>query len=160
MDLAAAVPLDLAGRDERDHFVWVGGGLHVRETFGPRCRAHEPHEREDGSDPQVLKGTEDRGQGTQGTPRSCRTHTHTVREVRGPRTHNQWALVVLLVLLVEEDVDAEGSGGVEEAKHADGDKELGRGGVVADQEETLFVIPPTGGGVKVHLVESGGVGGV
>lgn len=69
-------------------------------------------------------------------------------------TYNQGTLVVLLVLLEEEDVDAESHRGVEKGKDADGDEELGRGGVVTNQEETLLVSALTGGGIKIHLVES------
>lgn len=73
---------------------------------------------------------------------------------RGGRTHDERTLVVLLVLLKEEDIDAESRRGVEEGKDADGDKELGRGRVVANQEDTILVPTLTGGRVKVHLVES------
>ena len=62
-------------------------------------------------------------------------------------------LVVLSVLLQGEDVDAEGSHGVEEGKHTDGDEELCRGRVVTNQEETLGGTPFTGWGVKVYLVK-------
>lgn len=72
----------------------------------------------------------------------------------GRYTYDQRTLVVLLVLLEEEDVDAESHRGVEEGEDADGDEELGRGGVVANQEETLRVPTLTGGGIKIHLVES------
>lgn len=69
-------------------------------------------------------------------------------------THDERTLVVLLVLLKEEDIDAQSRRGVEESEDADGDKELGGGRVVANQEDTLVVATPTGGCVKVHLVES------
>lgn len=72
----------------------------------------------------------------------------------GQRTYNQWALVVLLVLFKEEDVDAESCCGVEEGEDANGDEELGRGRVVANQEETLRVPTLTGWGIEIHLVES------
>lgn len=70
------------------------------------------------------------------------------------RTYNQWAFVVLLVLFIEEEVDAESRCGVEEGKDSDGDKELGRGRVVADQEDTLRISIPAGRGVKILLMES------
>lgn len=73
---------------------------------------------------------------------------------RGVQTHDKRTLVVLLVLLKEEDIDAQSRRRVEESKDANGDKELGRGRVVANQEDTVFVPIPTGGCVKVHLVES------
>lgn len=70
------------------------------------------------------------------------------------QTHDERTLVVLLVLLKEEDVDAKSRRGVEESKDADGDKELSGGRVVANQEDALLVATLTGGCVKVHLVES------
>lgn len=73
---------------------------------------------------------------------------------RDVRTHDERTLVVLLVLLKEEDIDAQSRRGVEESKDADGDKELGGRRVVANQEDALSVATLTGGGVKVHLVES------
>lgn len=73
---------------------------------------------------------------------------------RGGRTHDERTLVVLLVLLKEEDVDAQSRRGVEEGKDADGDKELGGGRVVANQEDTILAPTLTAGRVKVLLVES------
>lgn len=61
--------------------------------------------------------------------------------------------VVLAVFLQNETVHREGCHGVEEGEDGDGDKELSRGGVVADQEEALAVPSFTGGSVKVDLVE-------
>lgn len=75
---------------------------------------------------------------------------------RGGRTHDERTLVVLLVLLKEEHIDAHSRRGVEEGKDGDGDKELGGGGVVANQEDTVLVPTLTGGRVKVLLVESDG----
>jgi len=70
-------------------------------------------------------------------------------------TYYQRALVVLLVLFVGEDVYSDRSGGVDEGEDSDGDEEFSRGRVVTDEEEALWVAPHTGGGVKVHLVQSG-----
>lgn len=72
----------------------------------------------------------------------------------GRCTYDQWALVVLFVLLEEKDIDAESRCGVEEGKDSNGDEELSWRGVVANEEEALFVPGFTGGGVKIHLVES------
>lgn len=69
-------------------------------------------------------------------------------------TYDQRTLVVLLVFLKEEDVDAESSGGVEEGEYTDGDKELGRGRIIANQEETFRVPALAGRSVKIHLMES------
>ena len=72
------------------------------------------------------------------------------------RTHDERALVVLLVFVEEEDVDAERSRGVEEGEDSDGDEELSRGRVVPDQEEALRVNALTGGGIEIHLVQPEG----
>lgn len=63
------------------------------------------------------------------------------------------APVVLLVFLHDEQVHRDGSHGVEEGEDSNGDKEFSRGGVVSLQEETLWLLPPTGGYVKVDLVQ-------
>lgn len=93
------------------------------------------------------------------TPRSwniatVRTTCPTRHLAVARRTYDQRAFVVLLVLVVEEDVDAESRGGVEEGEDADGDEELGGGRVVSDQEDPVRGPVLTGGGVEVHLVES------
>lgn len=44
VDFAAAFHISLAGLDHGDHLVGVGRPLHVGESFGPGCRAHQPHE--------------------------------------------------------------------------------------------------------------------
>lgn len=72
------------------------------------------------------------------------------------QTYNQGTLVVLLVLLEEEDIDAQSRSWVEKGEDADGDKEFGRGGVVTNQEDLLLSRFRTLGGIKVNLVESEG----
>lgn len=67
------------------------------------------------------------------------------------------ALAVFTVLLQNEAVDGEGCHGVEEGKDGDGDEELGRGGIVPHQEQTLGVSSLAGGSVKVNLMEPEGI---
>lgn len=73
--------------------------------------------------------------------------------VNGETTHNQWAFVILAVLFKGEDVDAKGGHGVEKSKDSDGDKELGRGRVVPNEEEPLRLLSFAGWGIKVYLME-------
>lgn len=144
MDFTAAVLILFTGGDHSDDFIRVGRSLYVGQTFGPGCRTHQPHEGKHSGDSQVLKRHKDGVR--QGFQRSAGKS--------GGCTYDQWALVVLLVLFKEEDVNAESRRRVQEGEDADGDKEFGRGGVVASQENPFFILRLTGGGIKILLVES------
>ncbi|TNN39750.1 hypothetical protein EYF80_050082 [Liparis tanakae] len=92
--------------------------------------------------------TSHRKENTAVTPRGQGSEVRGQGSGVGWRTYDQRALVVLLVLVVEEDVDAQRRRGVEEGEHAHGDKELRRGRVVAHEEEALAALALTGTHLK------------
>lgn len=68
-------------------------------------------------------------------------------------TYDEWAPVVLPILVLEENVNDGGGQGVEEGEDSDRDEELSRRRGVTSQCQLLPLLPLTGGHLKGHLVQ-------
>lgn len=71
VDFATVVPLFFTGFDQSDHVVWVSCLLHIRKTFSPRCRTHQPHKCKHACHTQILN-----------------THTHRVYQWQAVTCHH------------------------------------------------------------------------